>query len=204
MGKSATLTDIRRSSANPLNSPALTRRTSLCLPADFSLAEWKRFGKHLFLISDSSCWWLGDWLVYGQKRYPGRYRQTMEETGLEYKTLRNYAWIARRFPAAERHPEVSFQHHAEVASLEPAERATWLQRAAREGWSRNALRQHVRQALTGPEEEERQQRVRLQVQVSSEQESRWATAAERNGSNLAEWIVLCLDRAADLEAASGG
>ncbi|QTD99719.1 LmbU family transcriptional regulator [Streptomyces cyanogenus] len=203
MGKSATLTDVRKVPPLPLNNQALTRRTGLSLPPDFSLTEWKRFGKHLFLISDSSCWWLGDWLVYGQEKYPDRYRQAMDETGLDYKTLRNYAWIARRFALSERHPKVSFQHHAEVASLDPAARAMWLERAAREGWSRNMLRQQVRQALTRPAEE-RKQHVHLQVRVSSEQENKWATAAERQGRNLAEWIILCLDQAAELEVAPGG
>ena len=198
MGKSATLADLRGAPTPPLSPQALTRRTSLCLPPDFSLTEWQRFGRHLFLISDSSCWWLGDWLVYGQQKYPNRYRKATEETGLDYKTLRNYAWIAKRYPASERHPKVSFQHHAEVASLEPAERTAWLERAAQEGWSRNMLRQQVRHALSAPRKENKQQ-IRLQVQVSSEQEGRWATAAERHGRNLAEWIILCLDRAASEE-----
>ncbi|WP_405845772.1 LmbU family transcriptional regulator [Streptomyces sp. NBC_01518] len=195
MGKSATLANLRGTPTPALTPQALTRRTSLSLPQDFSLTEWQRFGKHLFLISDSSCWWLGDWLVYGQEKYPNRYRQATDETGLDYKTLRNYAWVARRFAVSERNPKVSFQHHAEVASFEPAERTMWLERAAREGWSRNMLRQQARQALSAPEDEHKPQ-VRLQVHVTSEQETRWATAAERHGRNLAEWIVACLDRAA--------
>ncbi|MFF3210157.1 LmbU family transcriptional regulator, partial [Streptomyces sp. NPDC002886] len=170
---------------------------------DFSLAEWKRFGKHLYLIADSSSWWLGDWIIFGQAMYPGRYRQAMEETGLDYKTLRNYAWIARRFPAAERHPKVSFQHHAEVASLEPPKRAMWLERAAQEGWSRNTLRQHLRQAaLAGPSDaaDEREgKQVQLQVRTTAERETLWAGAAERDGRDLAEWIISSLDRAAKRE-----
>ncbi|MEW1655438.1 MULTISPECIES: LmbU family transcriptional regulator [unclassified Streptomyces] len=202
MVNTAGVTDLRRAPTPPLNAQALTRRTGLLLPPDFSLTDWKRFGRHLFLISDSSSWWLGDWLLYGQDMYPDRYRQAILETGLDYKTLRNYAWVARRFPVTERHTKLSFQHHAEVASLEPAERGRWLERAAREDWSRNALRQHMRQALSGPDGE-RKQEVRLQVRVSSEQESKWATAAERAGRDLAEWIVHCLDQAADLKPAPG-
>ncbi len=192
--------------AAPRSSPgaaALTRRTGLSLPPDFPLAEWKRFGKHLYLIADSSSWWLGDWLIFGQDMYPGRYRQAMEETCLDYKTLRNYAWIARRFPAAERHPKVSFQHHAEVASLEPAKRTMWLERAAQEGWSRNTLRQHVRQAaLAGSADvaDEREgKQVQLQVRTTAERETLWAGAAERDGRDLAEWIISSLDRAAKRE-----
>ncbi|MFG2229843.1 LmbU family transcriptional regulator [Streptomyces sp. NPDC048723] len=187
---------------------ALTRRSSLSLPPDFPLNEWKRLGKHLYLITDSSSWWLGDWLIFGQDTYPGRYRQAMEETLLEYKTLRNYAWIARRFPAAERHPEVSFQHHAEVASLEPAERAMWLERAAQGGWSRNTLRQHLRQAALAEsadvtdEHKDKGKQVQLHIHTTADRESRWADAAERNGRDLTEWIIISLDRAAELGAAA--
>lgn len=209
METSASTTTLRTAPRSSPRAAALTRRTGLSLPPDFPLAEWKRFGKHLYLIADSSSWWLGDWLIFGQDMYPGRYRQAMEETSLDYKTLRNYAWIARRFPAAERHPKVSFQHHAEVASLEPAKRAMWLERAAQEGWSRNTLRQHVRQAaLAGSPDaadEREDKQVQLQVRTTAERETLWAGAAERDGRDLAEWIISSLDRAAkrDTDPAHG-
>ncbi|MFJ7268767.1 LmbU family transcriptional regulator [Streptomyces sp. NPDC099050] len=207
METSVSTTTLRTAPRSSPGAAALTRRTGLSLPPDFPLAEWKRFGKHLYLIADSSSWWLGDWLIFGQDMYPGRYRQAMEETGLDYKTLRNYAWIARRFPAAERHPKVSFQHHAEVASLEPAKRAMWLERAAQEGWSRNTLRQHVRHAaLAGSvdvadvdDERRKGKQVQLQVRTTAERETLWAGAAERDGRDLAEWIISSLDRAAERE-----
>ncbi|WP_432198691.1 LmbU family transcriptional regulator [Streptomyces sp. bgisy027] len=185
-----------------LNPQAFTHRTSLSLPPDFPLAEWKRFGKHLFLISDSSSWWIGDWLIYGQEKYPNRYRQAAEETGLDYKTLRNYAWVSRHYAVPERHPNLSFQHHAEVASVEPAERAIWLKQAAQEGWSRNMLRQQVRQTLIAPQKEP-EERVLLRMDVSSEQGKRWASAAERHGRELTEWMVLCLDREASRQDSPG-
>ncbi|MFC8723410.1 LmbU family transcriptional regulator [Kitasatospora sp. NPDC057198] len=199
METSVSTTALRTAPRSSPGAAALTRRTALSLPADYPLTEWKRLGKHLYLITDSSSWWLGDWLIFGQDTYPGRYRQAMEETRLDYKTLRNYAWIARRFPVTERHPEVSFQHHAEVASLEPEKRAMWLDRAARKGWSRNALRQHLRQAaLAGSPEAGQGKQVRLHVRTTAEQESLWADAAERDGRELNEWIIVSLDRAAKL------
>ncbi|GLW70976.1 hypothetical protein Kpho02_32750 [Kitasatospora phosalacinea] len=198
METSVSTTALRTTPRSSPGTAALTRRTALSLPVDYPLTEWKRLGKHLYLITDSSSWWLGDWLVFGQDTYPGRYRQAMEETRLDYKTLRNYAWIARRFSVAERHPEVSFQHHAEVASLDPEERAAWLERAARGGWSRNTLRQQLRRAtLAAPPEEARNKQVRLQVCTTAERESLWADAAERDGRDLAEWIIVNLDRAAE-------
>lgn len=206
METSVRTTALRTAPRTSPGAAALTRRTGLSLPPDFPLTEWKRLGKHLYLITDSSSWWLGDWLVFGQDAYPGRYRQAMEETRLDYKTLRNYAWIARRFPAAERHPEVSFQHHAEVASLDPSKRAMWLERAAQEGWSRNALRQHLRQAaLAGSADvtdEHKGKQVQLHVRTTAERESLWADAAGRDGLDLTEWIIISLDKAAKLGAAA--
>ena len=48
---------------------------------------------------------------------------------LDYQTLRNYAWVARRFPAGRRRAGVSFAHHAEVARLPEPEQDYWLRRA---------------------------------------------------------------------------
>jgi uncharacterized protein (DUF1778 family) len=41
--------------------------------------------------------------------------------------------------------------------------------------------------------------VRLQLRTTTEQESAWTRAAERDGLDLAEWITASLDRAAGLD-----
>lgn len=61
----------------------LTTRTELRLPDGLPSAEWLRIGQQVALIGDSSSWWLGDWLVYGQDKLPDRYRQAMASTSLE-------------------------------------------------------------------------------------------------------------------------
>jgi hypothetical protein len=101
---------------------------------------WNEVGHWLLAISNASAWCLGDWLVYGQRAFGERYRTALAATGLDYQTLRNYAWVARRFPHARRHKKVSFQHHAEVAALPEPAQELWLQRAERLRWSRNELR----------------------------------------------------------------
>ncbi len=83
--------------------------------------------------------------------------------------------------------------------MEPFERAMWLKRAARKGWSRNMLRQQVL-TQTAPQEEPTE-RALVQMHVSTEQGDRWASAAGRQGRELTEWIVLCLEQAADLQGA---
>jgi hypothetical protein len=95
------------------------------------------------MISDASAWWLGDWLVYGENRFPDRYKSAIEETILSYKTLRNYAWVARRFSASRRRDTLSLHHHAEVAALPLADQESWLDRTEQNRWSVIELRRSL-------------------------------------------------------------
>src|SRR5690606_5586239 len=109
-------------------------RIGLSLPTDLPFDAWRRIGDQLGVINGSSAWWLGDWLVYGEKTFPGRYRLAVSRTRLSYKTLRNYAWVARNVPMSRRRDTLSLQHHAQVAALPGDEQERWLARAEREGW----------------------------------------------------------------------
>ena len=171
------------------------RRTSLQMQPNLPVEDWKRIGLRIGAISESSVWWLGDWLVYGQRTYPDRYQRALQETELDYQTLRNYAWVANRFPPDRRKPGLSFQHHAEVAALPPDEQETWLAKAERLKWSRNQLRSHVRAARnlvpTQPVP-----RVRVSVSIPPEQMQTWEKAAELARQELPEWITAVLTEAA--------
>ncbi|MFD9426223.1 MULTISPECIES: hypothetical protein [unclassified Streptomyces] len=66
---------------------------------------------------NSSAWWLADWLIHGEATYGWRrYKEAVERTGLDYQTLRHYAWVARRFEHDRRRDSLSFAHHAAVQS----------------------------------------------------------------------------------------
>ncbi|WP_258862701.1 LmbU family transcriptional regulator [Marinitenerispora sediminis] len=176
----------------------MTHRSALRLPEHLSLEDWFQIGQEITIISDSSTWWLADWLVYGQDRYPGLYRKAIRDTSLDYQTLRNYAWIARKIPPERRRAKLSFQHHAEVASLPEAEQSLWLERAEREGWSRARLRRALRFGV------DRQGAGRgaaaprpFTVEVAPDRRDRWEAAAVKAGHSLDEWVLRALDRAAD-------
>ncbi|MBR7825995.1 LmbU family transcriptional regulator [Actinospica sp. MGRD01-02] len=126
--------------------------TSLRLPHKLTLERWIGIGRDLSTTTSSAAWWLGDWLIYGEAAFTGRYRNAIEQTSLDYKTLRNYAWVARRFPPDRRHETLSFGHHAEVAALAAPEQDFWLRKAATLSWSRNKLRRIVRESLREREE----------------------------------------------------
>jgi hypothetical protein len=112
----------------------------LRLPRQLPFESWLRIGSHLSAVANSSAWCLGDWLIYGEAAYEGRYRKAIEQTSLDYQTLRNYAWVARSFPMARRRDALSFGHHAEIAALPEAEQDYWLRKAEELSWSRNKLR----------------------------------------------------------------
>src|SRR5262249_44368847 len=79
----------------------------LCLPDGMSYDCWRDLGCQVALVANCSAWWLGDWLVYGEETYDDRYDQAIADTSLGYKTLRNYAWVARRFPVSRRRDTLS-------------------------------------------------------------------------------------------------
>jgi hypothetical protein len=156
MGESVSLPVIRRRSqvvkictpAEPdCENAVVMPRTGLELSGGISFDKWVLIGRMLSAVSASAAWCLGDWLVFGEKAYNGRYRDAIEQTSLDYQTLRNYAWVARRFPLSRRRETLSFGHHAEVASLSEPEQNFWLRKAEALSWSRNKLRREVKTSL---------------------------------------------------------
>jgi hypothetical protein len=196
-----------------LGVPVALERSGLVFSSSLSLRIWERVGQELRAISDSSAWWLADWLIYGETAYTGRYREAIERTGLDYQTLRNYAWVARRFDLPRRRDNLSFAHHAEVASLAQPEQDYWLRRAEEQGWSRNNLRKEVRASLAERRGESLAETNNsgsgrmvtadrsveaaraIQIQLSAEQLERCEKAAVSCGLSLNDWAAYVLESA---------
>jgi hypothetical protein len=182
--------------------------TGLELPRALSFENWLRIGETLAMVQASTAWCLGDWLIYGETAYSGRYRDAVKQTSLDYQTLRNYAWVARRFPISRRRDRLSFGHHAEVASLAEPEQDFWLRKAEAFGWSTSRLRHEVRSSLSvraardvarpaaagaaGP----RDAQLRLQLSVLPVQLELCRAAADQAGLSIEEWAVRILYAAA--------
>jgi hypothetical protein len=143
------------------------------------------------------------------------------QTSLDYQTLRNYAWVARRFNLSRRRDALSFAHHAEVAALPDPEQDYWLRKAESESWSRNKLRREVRESLrernhieaeSEPEiqkapdslavqsarsrADQELEKLSLSVPVSSEQMRICQSAADAEGMSLEGWVTYVLESAA--------
>lgn len=125
----------------------LIPKKGLRLPQKLAFERWLNIGRRLSEVNSSSAWCLGDWLTYGEDAFTGRYRDAIEQTSLDYQTLRNYAWVSRRFGLSRRRDNLSFGHHAEVAALPEPEQEFWLRKAEDHSWSRNRLRREVRTSL---------------------------------------------------------
>jgi hypothetical protein len=179
----------------------LVTRTGLRFPDSLEYEPWKLAGEHVTRLVESSSWCLGDWILYGEKNFKDRYRDAVEAAGIDYQTLRNYTWVARRFPLSRRRDTLSFQHHAEVAAMGSDDQDNWLDRAEQNSWSRNRLRQEIRRS--------RQQQRPLpelrtlpRLRVANQKVDRWRAAADRQQVTLENWIVQNLDLIADSSLAA--
>jgi hypothetical protein len=163
--------------------------------------EWRRLGAQLARISSASAWWLGDWLVYGEQAFTRRYKDAIDGTGLDYQTLRNYAWVARSFDVSRRRDKLSFQHHAEVAGLPEAQQDLWLVRAERWQWTRNELRRQLvaergRQRKLQRHPSDESSSIELRVRVAADRGERWRHAAAAAEQDLNDWLASAADLAA--------
>jgi hypothetical protein len=188
-------------------------RIGLVFPRRLPFEAWLGVGAQLAAVAASSAWCLGDWLVYGQAAYGSRYREAAERTGLDYQTLRNYAWVAGRFELSRRRDTLSFGHHAEVAALPAPEQDFWLRKAEEFGWSTRRLRHEVRASLaerrqepaalepTGPARRPQQdqhagRQVTVQVALTPEQLELCEQAARSAGMTIIAWAARALEQAA--------
>jgi hypothetical protein len=130
----------------PVTDPE-TRRAlvSWAPPASMTLSEWLACGHRLGVIGRGIGWWIGDWVNYGNAQYGEKYARAARVTGYDVQSLMNMAYVASRVPPGRRISTLSWSHHAEVAPLEPAEQASWLNRAVKEKLSVRCLRTELRQ-----------------------------------------------------------
>ncbi|MGW2649913.1 LmbU family transcriptional regulator [Streptomyces sp. NPDC001393] len=204
-----------------MGTQAKVQKSGLIFPQNLPERSWEQIGTNLRELVNSSAWWLADWLIYGEATYGWRrYKEAIERTGLDYQTLRNYAWVARRFEHHRRRDGLSFAHHAEVARLAPPEQDYWLRKAEQQKWSRNELRRAVRASLAvqsdtaelspsgGDEQQDvprlagpaaadkrRQQVTTLTIELSAGQLEHFSKAAAAHGLPVDKWVAHLLETA---------
>ncbi|MFJ1561512.1 LmbU family transcriptional regulator [Streptomyces mirabilis] len=176
----------------------MTTRVGLQIPVGLNFDSWERAGRQLAGLVNSSAWWLGDWLVYGKDNYGDRYEMGIRAAGLKYQTLRNYAWVSRRFELTRRRAMLSFQHHAEVASLPVPEQEHWLDAAEQMKWTTKQLRNAIQNSRgDAAGKTDRAASPVRRLEVPDNRFRQWRKAAEQQGTELDEWVLMTLDRAAE-------
>lgn len=112
---------------------------------------WAAYGQGMQRIHGSMPFILGDWLNYGERVYGETYAAAIAYTDLRAQTLMNYKWVASRVPISLRRENLSWTHHALIASMQPEEQELWLAASERENWSTDELRTRLKEAHGAPD-----------------------------------------------------
>jgi hypothetical protein len=188
----------RRPFSPELGDKVTVDRTSLQMSDELTFDEWVQLGRQLTEVGDSMAWWVGDWIEQGTVVYGGKYEQALNVMPFEYATLRDYAYVARKFSELSRRIDnLSWGHHQVVAALDAAHADMWLGRAGDEGWTVRDLREHLRASRALPADDgTRITLEQLRFTVPTERAERWKQAADRAGVSFEEWCADTLDEAA--------
>jgi hypothetical protein len=95
-------------------------------------------------LGDAARWILGDLVLFSEARYGERHAQAIEASRLSERQLNRYRWVCERVARSRRRENLPFSYHEEVAPLEPATQEKLLALAEDERWSREQLREAVR------------------------------------------------------------
>jgi hypothetical protein len=121
---------------------------------DLSFEEWEKIGEKLGDAERSLGLMIGDWINYAENKWGEKYNEAIACTGLEYRTLRNYAYVARKVQLSYRYDNLTFNHHYTVAKLkDPEEQKHWLDQAAKHDLGVDRLRKSINFGRIATEEE---------------------------------------------------
>lgn len=134
--------------------------------------QWVRTGLYLGTVERVSQWWIGDWLLYGAAKWGEKYAEAAKITGYDAGSLRNMASLASHFSLSRRRDNLTWCHHAAVASLDEAEQDHWLDRAVEEKLSVADLRLELKYARRGASEPEEPEESAASVEPSAVEEIR--------------------------------
>lgn len=155
----AEIVPFTRETLEPINHLAIAEwltAISLDIPADAEI-EYETFeslGTALGAFDRACRWWVGDWLLYGERSYEAdRYAEAARHTGLSEETLRHRIWVSQSIIPRRRRPLVGYSCHAAVAGLTPREQTRWLKYAEENQSTVAELRSAIKAAkATGTQE----------------------------------------------------
>lgn len=122
-------------------------KTGLLISEGATKEEWGELGRMLKGLNQSLQWIIGDWVNYGEKQWRETYEHIADETGLDVKTIYDYAYVARSVHFSVRTETLSFGHHKLIAGFDRKMQRQWLDYAVDKKLSVSAMRQQIRAQL---------------------------------------------------------
>jgi hypothetical protein len=118
----------------------------LILPPDLTLEQYESIGALLFTWGEGWRWAVGDWLIQGHGLFGDAFYQVSDVLGLSIRSRQQLMRVSERIPPGPRRrvPELRWSHHRAVASLEPDEADSWLERAIQHKWTKAELEDNVK------------------------------------------------------------
>lgn len=121
---------------------------------DLSFEEWDALGEKLGDAERSIGFMIGDWINYAEQKWGEKYNEAIAATGLEYRSLRVYAHVAKRVPLFMRINNLTFYHHFAVAKIkDPDEQRHWLEMAEKHELSYRRLQKSINFGRIATEDE---------------------------------------------------
>jgi hypothetical protein len=111
-----------------------------------SLPDWEGPLQFALWCQRASPWWIGDLINRGEDLYGEEFGEVCGAT-LSTEMVSRYASVARRVPAQNRRPALSWSAHAAVARLPPAQQRRLLLEAEQQGWNSDELRKKVQEQV---------------------------------------------------------
>jgi hypothetical protein len=122
------------------------RPASIAMDGRPPLAQWEGPLQFALWCQRASPWWIGDMINAGEDIFGEAFAAVLGGTR-STEMVSRYASVARRVPARNRRPRLSWSAHAAVARLEHHLQRRMLALAEREGWNSDDLQKKVRELV---------------------------------------------------------
>lgn len=155
---------------------------------ELSFDEWTGLGYTLQAMYKAMPWWVGDWLLYGERHWDDIYTQALEVTGQGLSALQNYRWVARQVSPATRVEGLPWSAHRAVAHLPESEQREWLAQADGLGWDVRTLTAAVKESA--PENGKVYQNATTAVTVTNATSDSYVWVEDRTEEWLAQNVDL--------------
>jgi len=107
--------------------------------------QWQECWKFVGKADGAVRFWRGDLIRYAEHTYGEMYTQFINDTGKDYITLRHDKSVAENVDLCRRRHNLTFDHHQEVAYLEPIEQDKLLDMAEKQNIKSKDFRRVVKE-----------------------------------------------------------